>query len=51
MDSGCFKYNLDSVEKRIIPGKYNFVAQVVEYLFVLAFSVFQESRELFHCFY
>ena len=28
MESGCFKYNLDSVERRIIPGKYNFVAQV-----------------------
>jgi hypothetical protein len=29
MESGCFKYNLDSVERRIIPGKYNFVAQVI----------------------
>ncbi|XP_046858004.1 GDP-D-glucose phosphorylase 1-like isoform X2 [Xenia sp. Carnegie-2017] len=24
---GCFKYNLESVERRIISGKYNFVAQ------------------------
>ncbi|XP_028406385.1 GDP-D-glucose phosphorylase 1-like [Dendronephthya gigantea] len=30
MDSGCFKYNLNSVERRIIPGKYNFVAQLNE---------------------
>ena len=36
MESGCFKYNLDSVERRIIPGKFGFVAQVIWRLFLSA---------------
>lgn len=28
MESGYFRYNLNGVERKIIPGKYNFVAQV-----------------------
>ena len=36
MELGCFKYNLDFVKRRIIPGKYNFVAQVTSSLSLLA---------------
>ena len=30
MEQGYFKYNLDTVESKIIPGKFGFVAQVHE---------------------